>query len=108
MKNPNGELRPGMYAYASIPVQRPEVLTLPVSAVQMRDNQAACFCVENGKAVRTPLHLGFRAGGVVEVLKKQTSQTNGEKRWENVTGQEEIILTDVGNLTDGQPVKIGD
>ena len=108
MKNPNGELRPGMYAYASIPMQRPEVLTLPIAAVLTRDNQAVCFCVENGKAVRTPLHLGFRAGGVVEVLKKQTSQANGEKRWENLTGQEEVILTDVGNLTDGQPVKIGD
>ncbi len=108
LKNSKGEIRPGNYAYASIPVQRLEVLTLPVAAIHMRDNQAYCFRVETGKVVRTPLHLGFRAGGVVEVLKKETALSSGEKHWENMTGNEDVIVSDIAALADGQSVKIAE
>ena len=105
LKNPEGKLRPGMYAYANILVQRPEVWTLPTSAVVARDSQMFCLCVEQGKVVRTHIRIGFREKGVVELLKKQYSLPNGEKHWQDFTGQETIVQADAANLSDGQPVK---
>ena len=105
LENPDGRLRPGMYAYAHIHVVRPEVWTLPASAVVARDSQMFCFCVEEGKAVRTPIRIGFREKGVVELLKKQSISPSGEKRWQDFTGQEAIVQVDAANLSDGQPVK---
>ena len=51
-------LRPGMYAYAAIRIERPNVLTLPASAVATKGNvnqgyEDFCFLVENGKVRRT-------------------------------------------------------
>ena len=37
LPNPNGDLRPGMYAYANITVDNPNTWTLPVAAVHQDD-----------------------------------------------------------------------
>ena len=54
-----------MYAYAAIQVERPNVLTLPASAVATRGNvnegyQDFCFLLENGKVRRTFIEVGSR------------------------------------------------
>jgi multidrug efflux pump subunit AcrA (membrane-fusion protein) len=98
--DPNGKLRPGMYAYATITAERPNVWTLPTSAVVVDGDvtlgyQTYCYLVRDGKTWRTPLEIGTRDGRRVEVLKKQTRPARqGEPwQWENMTGQEEVILT---------------
>jgi RND family efflux transporter MFP subunit len=96
--NPKGELRPGMYAYATIHVEHPQTWTLPATAVIVQGEQAYCFRVENGKAVKTPVQVGLRDAGLVEVFKKQT-----KTQWEDITGQEEII-TAASGMTEGQAV----
>ena len=55
-------LRPGMYAYAAIQVERQNLLTLPASAVATQGNvnegnQDFCFLLENGK-LRRHVHRG--------------------------------------------------
>jgi RND family efflux transporter MFP subunit len=102
LPNADRQLRPGTYAYATITVERPKVLTLPASAVVTQGEQAVCFRVENGKAVRTPVQVGLNGGGLVEVLKKQTKP--GE--WEEFSGEEAIVAANAGSLTDGQPVTV--
>lgn len=69
LANPEGILRPGMYATVTIRLdERNEVLTLPIAAI-MRDGDAAfCWLVESGTIVRRPLQLGIRSGGEVEVV----------------------------------------
>ncbi len=106
--NPDGKLRPGMYAYATIKCRRPEALTVPTSAVLTRDHQTFCYCVEDGKAVRLPIKIGARDGTVVEVLKKQTGSRGAGQpaRWEDFTGREEIIPGAAATLTDGQTVQV--
>lgn len=108
VENPRGLLRPGMYAYATILVEHANTWTLPADAVVMQGDQAYCFRVENGKAVRTPLEIGLREGRLVEVRAKQTRPArNGEKAvWEDFTGREEIVVAPSPGLTDGQAVSV--
>jgi RND family efflux transporter MFP subunit len=100
--NPRGVLRPGLYAYVSIKLEHANAWTLPASALVIQGDDAYCYRVENGKAVRTPLRLGLREGALAELLQKRT----GADKWEDVTGVEEIVQTNPAALTDGQPVAI--
>jgi RND family efflux transporter MFP subunit len=108
LPNPDGLLRPGMYVHALIEAQRPVAWTVPLAAVVVRDGQTFCYRVEGGKAVRTPLRVGAREGGTVEVLKKQRRPDKpGDKaRWEDLTGDESIVVTRPGELSDGQAVRV--
>ncbi len=101
--NPDGRLMPGMYVHASITVEHPNAWTLPAGAVATEGDQAFCYLVENGVAVRTPLQLGLRGGGRVEVVKRQAGSGRATK-WEEFTGTE-VVAANASALTDSQPVK---
>jgi RND family efflux transporter MFP subunit len=105
--NPEGKLLPGMYVQASITVEHRNAWTLPAGAVVTEGDQTFCSRVADGRAVRTPLQVGLSGGGLVEVLKKQVkSPSLGEEgRWEDVTGDEEVVASDPAALSDGQPVR---
>jgi HlyD family secretion protein len=108
LPNPDGLLRPGMYASASLTVERTGALTLPVSAVLTQDDEPAVVCVEGGKAVRAPVKLGSRQGGRVEVLRKQRPSHRGEPgAWKGFTGEEEVVASGAHALADGQAVRAG-
>jgi RND family efflux transporter MFP subunit len=104
LKNPAGRLRPGMYAYATIKAEHPNALTVPASAVVTQGEQNFCYRVEGGKAVRTPVRVGFRDGQLVELLKKKGAGPEG--RWEDFSGEEEIITSIPSSLSDGQAVTV--
>jgi RND family efflux transporter MFP subunit len=92
--NPQGVLRPGMYATAEIVLQeRPNVLALPLTAVFTVDKQAFCCCVENGKVVRRRITLGLRTAQDVEVV-------------EGLKGEELVVQVQAGSLQEGQPVEV--
>jgi hypothetical protein len=97
-----------MYVHALIEAQRPGAWTVPSAAVVVRDGQTFCYRVEDGKAVRTPLRVGAREGGTVEVLKKQRRPDKpGDKaRWEDLAGDEAVVVTRPGELSDGQAVRV--
>jgi RND family efflux transporter MFP subunit len=107
LPNPQGKLLPGMYVQATITVQHPKVWTLPTTAVMTEGDQTFCYRVEGGKAVRTPLEVGLKGGGLVEVLKKQgrAGSAGEEGKWEAITGDEEIVASDLASVSDGQPVR---
>jgi RND family efflux transporter MFP subunit len=104
--NPKGKLLPGMYVQARITVTHPDVWALPASAVVTEGDQTFCYRLVGGKAVRTPLQVGLRGGGLVEVVKKQVKAASDEvtEGWEDFTGQEEVVSDPTG-LSDGQPVR---
>jgi HlyD family secretion protein len=103
LPNPDGMLRPGTYAQAIVDVNQLD-WTLPAKAVIIRDGQTFCYCLENGKAVRTVVKIGYRDGDVLQVLKKQTRPTRSreEPRWVDFTGSEFVVTEKVGELIDGQ------
>jgi RND family efflux transporter MFP subunit len=113
LPNPRDQLRPGMYAYATITAERPDVLTLPTSAVLTQGDviqgyQTFCFLVEDGKLRRTPVEIGARGEERVEVLKKQVkpAKAGAEAVWEDFTGKEAVVAGDLAGLSDGQTVTV--
>jgi RND family efflux transporter MFP subunit len=104
--NPHNQLRPNMYAFGSIATDAPAGWALPASAVVRAGENVFCYLVGNGKAIRTPVQTGVTDGKLVEVLKKQVSASAGEPpAWVDLTGDEKFVLTGVGAVTDGQPIK---
>ena len=108
LPNPEGKLLPGLYVDVTITVEHRDVWALPASAVVTKEDESFCYRWENGKAVRTPLRLGLSGGGLVEVLKIQLKpvRSGGQKVWEDVTGKEEIITSNLSAMTDGQAVVV--
>jgi multidrug efflux pump subunit AcrA (membrane-fusion protein) len=103
-------LRPGMYAYATIDADWPDVLTLPAAAVVTEGDvnvgyKSYCYVIDAGRARRVQIETGARSDDLIEVLKKLIASTNsGEKpRWEDFAGNEQIA-TRPAELTDGQAV----
>jgi multidrug efflux pump subunit AcrA (membrane-fusion protein) len=107
--NPQGLLRPGMYAHALIEAEQPDAWTLPAGALLTRDGQTCCYLLEDGKAVRTAVRSGAREGGDVEVLKKQRrpARPGDRLRWVDFDGAEAILIGRVDELIDGQSVSAG-
>jgi HlyD family secretion protein len=111
MANPEGKLRPGMYAYATITGERPNVLTLPASAVITQGEvtqgyQSFCYIVQDAKLKRTLVQIGAREGQWVEVLKKQTAAPGEQPKWQDFTGDEVVVAGDLSALSDGQTVQV--
>ena len=93
LPNPNGGLRPGMYAGVQLEVERKQnALLVPVQALLVEKAGASVFTVADGKAKKTPVQTGFNDGTNVEI----TSGVNPDQAVINIGKQ---------TLNDGQPVK---
>lgn len=101
LPNPDARILPGMYAYGKVLIDRSSVRALPMNTVVEIGNQPCCYLYEGGKAVQTPVQTGIDDGKWVEVAKKRVK---GE--WVNFTGDEEVIVGDLSELTDGEPVQV--
>lgn len=102
LPNPNGRIRPGMYAYASIPVELSDVLVVPNSAIFYQDELAFCYLAENGQAVKCQLQTGQRDKDNIEVLRKK----KGKEEWSPLTERNMVIISHDGPITDGQKLTI--
>src|SRR5207302_6205040 len=92
LPNPKGEFLPGMYAYGSVLIERPDVRALPASAITQIGNQTCCYLVVDGKAVRTPVQTGVSDGSWVEVTGKLArSPGSSEGAWVAFDGAETVI-----------------
>ncbi len=83
--NSDSRLRGGVYADATITaLPKSNVLTIPVSAIVMRDDQRTVYVVEDGIAVRKVLTTGYIGDNLVEVLggitEKDTIITGGQNK----------------------------
>lgn len=68
--NPEGKLKPGMFARVDIVVaKRPGALAIPVEAIRLGDGQPSVVTVKGGAAEFTRIELGVADGGWVEVTK---------------------------------------
>jgi RND family efflux transporter MFP subunit len=106
LKNPDSKLQPGMYASVSILAKVKNVWTLPNTAI-MNDiladgDRSYCYQVVDGKAVKTFLEIGTRTEDGVQVLRKQ----RGKGAWQEITGNEAVVVTNPKSLQDGQEVKL--
>ncbi len=102
LRNPDGKIRPGMYATAAIDVELPNAMVVPMTAITYRDEQAYCFIVEEGRAVEFQVRLGHNDGELIELLEKR--KPVGKHIWEQITGNEMVIAKREGAIGDGQAV----
>jgi RND family efflux transporter MFP subunit len=101
LPNKDARLLPGMYAYGTVAIERDKVQAVPAGAITVLGNQNCCYLLEDGKAVKTPIQVGISDGKWTEVAGKQV---NGE--WSAITGSEQVILGDLGEIVDGEPVQV--
>lgn len=96
--NPQGLLRAGMFAEASLTLQRKsDVLGIPLSAVQNDADGAYVYAIDNGKLQRRKIQPGMRGvnanGNAVEVVAGLQSGAR-------------IVRANLGMLNDGVAVRI--
>ncbi len=94
-------LRPGMYVYASVFIERANIYALPKEALTVSGNQTYCYLLNDGKAVKTPVEAGIAGGAWVEVDKMKIGDS-----WAKVTGNEPVIMGDLSELVNGQTVEV--
>lgn len=91
--NSAGKLLPGMSVTVRIGVERHENTPLiPVGAVVMEKTNAFIFCHIAGKAVKTPVKLGFNDGSMVEVVGLKPEDT--------------VLVVGTQPVADGQDVAV--
>ena len=94
-------LRPGMYVYGNIIINRPDVQAVPQGVLTILGNQTYCYLLRHGKAVKTAVEQGLSDGTWVEVLRKQVGGA-----WQPFTPADQILSCDLSELADGQEVAV--
>lgn len=96
VNNADGKLRGGIYADAILTaLPKTNVLTVPLSAIVMRDDQRTVYVVEDGIAVRKVLKTGYIGDDIVEVF-------------DGITEQDVIITGGLNKVREGSKVKISE
>lgn len=96
--NPDGKLRPGMYATAEIQVaRRPDVLSLPKAAILKQGSDSFVLGIVDNKIVKLPIKTGIVAvtptGSDIEILS-------------GLNGDESLIGANLAAYKEGQAVEI--
>ncbi len=92
LKNDDHIWRPGLYVYVDLAAERPNVLTIPASAVFTEGGQSYCAAVADGKIDRKPLELGIRSGTDVQVIS-------------GLKDSDQIVAKDAAGFRQGQAVE---
>lgn len=100
LPNPDGNVRPGMYAYARIHFELPEDWTVPTASLGKISDESVLYLVENGKALRVVAQLGRGDAQMTQVRRYKRS---GASEWIDVTGAESFA-SPASALTDGQVI----
>ncbi|MBR1885085.1 MAG: efflux RND transporter periplasmic adaptor subunit [Schwartzia sp.] len=94
--NRDGRLKGGVYADAVITTKpKPDILTVPFSAIVMRDDQRTVYVVEDDTAVRRVITTGYIGDDLVEILG-------------GVTEKDLVIAGGQNKLREGSKVKVVD
>ncbi len=110
LRNPGTEIRPGMYAYGKVLVERRNVRALPKSAFTFVGGKTFIWRYRDGRAVRTEVQTGVRDGQWIEVTNRHLeSGPDQEERWTPLDVSERVLLgKKLSTLTEGSPVQVPD
>lgn len=68
LPNPDGRLSPGLFARIRIVIEeRSEAMVVPEAAVFRDEGKLFVYRLQDGKAVKTPIEIGLRSPGDVEI-----------------------------------------
>ena len=100
LDNRDRQFLPDMYGYVTLVLQRVvDARAIPATAVYSRKGENYILQVENGVVRRRKVRLCFDDGKEVEVVKL------AEGREIPLDGSEELVVSNKGELADGQKVK---
>jgi RND family efflux transporter MFP subunit len=105
LPNPEAKLLPGMYAYARVVTERPNVRALPKAALIDNGEKTFCLFHANGRAVQTEVTVGITDGEWVEVINHRPANST-RSGWTAFNGSESVILGDLSALVDGTEVRV--
>jgi len=107
LHNPDGQLLPGMYAYADVIIEHPNVRAVPEAALTYVGDRIYCWLHDDGKARRVEVRTGISDGEWIEVTSLERPVTSkADHPWTPVTGAESVILGDLSILADGAAVQV--
>ena len=125
LRNPEGQVLPGMYAYANVIIERTKVWTMPVAALMHLGDQTIlhvgektfCWIYKDGRAQRMELETGLIGDRDpasdtqwIEVTNRRVASSRvggaAEGPWTPIDGTEELILGDLSTLAEGDAVKV--
>ena len=70
LDNPEGKIKPGMFANVEIDLDvREDVIAVPGEAVVVKDGKNIVYVIEGDKAVEREVQLGLDIGSEVEIVK---------------------------------------
>ncbi len=105
IENKDGALKPGVFATVRINAEATDATVLQTQCVLPADETHYVFVVEGTKAVKYRVQLGRSDPGVVQVLgRRKATATTGP--WEPFTGSEQVVVGNLGALSDGIEVKV--
>jgi HlyD family secretion protein len=102
------QILPGMYAYARVIIERPDVLALPLEALVRSGGQTYFWNYEDGKARQVEIQTGVNDGKWFEVTNRRPAPggESDDKAWTPIDGSEQAILGDLTLLTEGAKVQL--
>ena len=108
LTNPGREVRPGMYAYGKVVIERTNVRAVPKRALTHAGGKSFVWRYEKGRARRTEIQTGIESGDWIEVTNRHIeSQSDEDESWEPIDGSEQILSgPKLSTLTEGAPVKV--
>lgn len=108
LPNYESKIRPGMYAYGKVIIERPDIRAVPKPAITHAGGKSFVWLYENGKATRTEVQTGVLSGKWLEVINRGTGEKfNGHEEWTPITGSEQVLIgPNLSSLTDGAKVEI--
>lgn len=100
LDNPGHRLLPGMYGKATLSLQKiANAQAIPATAVYSRRGRNYVLLVQNGVAHRQLVRIRYDDGKEMEVVKLKDDQEIP------LAGSDELIVSNKGEIADGQPVK---
>lgn len=108
LPNTNSQILPGMYAYGKVHIERPNVWTIPISALAYSGDKTFYWSYKNGKANRTEIQVGVNDGEYIEITNRLLPAAPGrDDPWVPLDGSEQVITADdLGVLAEGQAVRL--
>jgi len=93
--NQDEKLKPGMLLQLKVETSARQVLVVPESSIVPMNDQHFVFVANDNKVARTPIEIGRRKPGMVEVLS-------------GLTEGQQVVAKGVLKLRDGASIKTGD
>ena len=113
LPNPGTQILPGMYAYGKVVIERPNVRSLPKSALTYAGGKTFVWRYDHGHAVRTEIQTGSQGRrldrGHQSPPRVETPAEQLEEQWVPIDTTEQVLVgKKLSTLTEGAEVRLSD